>query len=429
MWQSSGRGQGAIALGLRDAPITLEPSVDGFEYDPTPLERRTDLGYGRILRVGPDHPYKKPSDAARVAKAGDVISIAPGTYVGDSTLWRAKDLTIRGDGGIARINATGHRLVQDKAIWTIQGDNTLVENIEFTGAKSRDLNGAGIRAEGERLHIRRCYFHDNEAGLLAGSIKDASYIIEHSEFARNGHAAGNAHQIYVGKIAELRVRFNYIHDTFTGSAIKSRAARTFIKYNRIVDGRDGNSNYSIDLSNGGLAFIVGNVIQQNDKTGNYTLVTYAPEKQVWEERGAFVVHNTIVNDRHNGRFVRNHDEVPLHVYNNLFIGKGKAIEGPAVLVGNAWMHGPELSAEERFTFGGLPGSTNNASVPEFEIFSRTRLDYRLTSGSSATDRAAKLTEVEGEALTPKFEYAHPSGYNLRNLTGKAPDPGAFEYSR
>ena len=57
---------------------------------------------------------------------------------------------------------------EGKAIWVIKGNNTRVANIEFSGAKVRDKNGAGIRQEGINLTVMGCYFHDNENGILAG---------------------------------------------------------------------------------------------------------------------------------------------------------------------------------------------------------------------------------------------------------------------
>ena len=68
---------------------------------------------------------------------------------------------------MAKLDAAG-QASQGKAIWVIQGDDTTVESVVFTGAAVVDKNGAGIRQEGKNLTVRRCYFHDNEDGILAG---------------------------------------------------------------------------------------------------------------------------------------------------------------------------------------------------------------------------------------------------------------------
>lgn len=51
-----------------------------------------------VLQVGPTSEYRTPSAAARVARDGDVVRIAAGTYNGDVCAWTANNLTIRGAG-------------------------------------------------------------------------------------------------------------------------------------------------------------------------------------------------------------------------------------------------------------------------------------------------------------------------------------------
>src|SRR5215510_1668023 len=61
----------------------------------------------RILRVGPNRQYTKPSQAAAVARDGDIIEIDPVVYVRDAAVWRAHNLTIRGVWGRAHLKANG----------------------------------------------------------------------------------------------------------------------------------------------------------------------------------------------------------------------------------------------------------------------------------------------------------------------------------
>ena len=121
---------------------------------------------GRIIQVGPTRALNVPSQAASVARAGDIIEIDAGNYVGDVTAWWADNLTIRGVGGRPRLLAAGMS-AENKAIWVIKGRNAIVENIEFTEATGPNGNGAGIRAEGINLKVLNCYFHDNQEGILA----------------------------------------------------------------------------------------------------------------------------------------------------------------------------------------------------------------------------------------------------------------------
>ena len=126
------------------------------------------LIHAEVLLVGPDRLYKRPSEAASSAKDGDTIEIDAGVYSGDVAIWRQHNLIIRGVGGRANIKANG-RAAEEKGIWVIKGDKTTVENIEFSGARVPDRNGAGIRQEGSGLTIRNCYFHHNENGILGGA--------------------------------------------------------------------------------------------------------------------------------------------------------------------------------------------------------------------------------------------------------------------
>src|SRR6202162_2075394 len=98
-----------------------------------------------VLQVGPGKPFATPCAAIAAASDGDIIQIDTSiTYSGDVCAWSTNNLTITEvGGGRAVVNAAG-RNSQGKAIWVIQGNNTTVENIEFTGATVPDLNGAGI---------------------------------------------------------------------------------------------------------------------------------------------------------------------------------------------------------------------------------------------------------------------------------------------
>src|SRR5712692_1011958 len=85
-----------------------------------------------VLRVGAKRELKRPSAAAQIARDGDVIEIDAGIYDRDAAVWRQHRLTIRGVGGRAHLRADGAH-VEGKGIWVIKGNDTTIENIEFSG--------------------------------------------------------------------------------------------------------------------------------------------------------------------------------------------------------------------------------------------------------------------------------------------------------
>lgn len=108
----------------------------------------------------------------------------------------------------------------------IQGANTTVENIEFSGCRVPDKNGAGIRQEGPGLTVRHCSFHDNENGMLAGANPDSVILVEYSEFNHNGAGDGQSHNIYIGKVKSFTLQYCWSHRASVGHLVKSRAEET-----------------------------------------------------------------------------------------------------------------------------------------------------------------------------------------------------------
>jgi hypothetical protein len=356
------------------------------------------------LRVGPGRTYTVPSEAAAVAGNGDIIEIDVGEYVGDVAFWTADNLTIRGVGGTAHLRADGNH-AGGKAIWVIQGDNTTVEHIEFSEATVPDKNGAGIRQEGTNLTVRHCSFHDNENGILTGADAASDILIEHSEFARNGGGDGYTHNLYIGHVNSLTFRFNSTHHAIVGHAVKSRAYSNYILYNRIMDETDGESSRLIDLPNGGTSVIIGNLLHQSASTNNSNLLCHACEGATNPNQALSVVNNTFVNDRWTGTFVDNRAAVTALVANNIFVGNGTAVVGPA--------------AEQ----------TNLAVATDPGFVNISTYDYRLTSGATgAIDQGSDPGSSGGFDLTPVAHYVHPLASEPRPTVG-ALDIGAHEFGR
>jgi hypothetical protein len=163
--------------------------------------------HAAMLAVGPGKPYTAPCAAFAAAAPGDTIEIdAAGVYSGDVCSIATDRLTIRGVNGRPRIDAGG-RSAQSKAIWVIKANDTVIHNVEFTGAAVPSKNGAGIRQEGRNLTVRNCYFHHNEDGILTGSSPDSHVLIEFTEFAYNGAGDGYSHNFYIGHVGRFTLRF------------------------------------------------------------------------------------------------------------------------------------------------------------------------------------------------------------------------------
>lgn len=343
--------------------------------------------------VGPGMPYETPSEVAAVARDGDTVSIEAGTYTGDVAVWTQNDLTIRGVGGRPQLVADG-QAAEGKAIWVVKGDNARIDNIEFVGARVADRNGAGIRLEGSNLRVTNSRFADNENGILTGADESSEVWIENCEFDGNGAGDGYSHNIYVGVVARLTVRFSYLHRARVGHQIKSRARENRIMYNRIADGAEGTSSYLIDLPNPGTALIVGNEIQQGPEAENWAMLhTVQPVR---------LVNNTFVNDRGSGVFIQWAEDTAAgsRLLNNLFAGRGDLNLASARSIAS-------LATEK-------PGFVRSET-----------LDFRLASSSPAVD-AGQTGDSEFDGLLPVFEYAHPASGRARPRVGPI-DIGAREY--
>ena len=354
----------------------------------------------RTLQVGPGAQYKMPCQAFMDAQDGDIIEIeAAGNYDGDVCRISANNLTIRGVRGRAKIDAAG-RDKEGKAIWVIGGNNTLVENIEMSGCRVPHKNGAGIRQEGVNLTVRNCYFHDNENGILSGVSPESEILIENSEFARNGYGDGQSHNFYIGNIKKFTLRYCYSHESIGGQLVKSRAVENYILYNRLSD--EKGSNYELDLPNGGIAFVIGNIFQQSPTTTNGGILAFGAEGPAPNSK-LVVVNNTFVNDRHTGVFVQVHKMVtkPSLIINNIFYGPGQV-----------------CSQENAIMLTNLIGSD-----PKF--LDREQLNYRLSNNSPCIDMGTDLAKLGMGAIAPKYEYVHPCKMKPRAVAG-AIDIGAYE---
>jgi hypothetical protein len=365
--------------------------------------------FAETLRVGPGEKYGKPSAAFQAAREGDVIEIdAAGVYDGDVGTIRTNKLTVRGVGKrLVKLPAKGHH-AGGKAIWVITGGDVTVENIEFSGARVPDRNGAGLRPEGRNLTVRNCRFTDCENGILGGA---GEILIEYCQFDHCGPVANPAtHSLYIGeKCTRLIFRFNYSTYVLQGHLLKTRAKESWVLYNRLTD-EAGPGSAVADFPNGGLVVLVGNVLHKGKMSQNNRVVAYGMEGIKHQPSALYVVNNTMVyENRHPSWFVRA-DNVP---------GDFTPVIRNNLCIGNI----PLTNSAKADAAGNLLFKTPD----EAGVVDAAAYDFRLKAGSPCIDRGVDPGAVAGFDLTPKFQYVHPCRRELRPVLGKL-DVGAFEYA-
>jgi hypothetical protein len=256
------------------------------------------------LVVGKGQPYRTPAEAAKAARAGDTVRIEAGDYR-SCAVWLADNLTIWGLGSGPRLTGT---LCQGKAIFVVRGSGVTIQNVTFEGARSADGNGAGIRAEGNSLAVDHSVFRDNQDGILTDDDPRQVLVVRNSSFEGNGACAagGCAHAIYAGHIALLRVERSRFIGTRLGHCIKSRARRTEITGDRIMDGAGGTASYLVDIPNGGTLIMTGNVLEKGPKSENHlTAISIGEEGELQPTEEILIRDNVFSNDGPPSIFVRN----------------------------------------------------------------------------------------------------------------------------
>ncbi len=369
----------------------------------TAAQKGGTVAEAHVLHVGPARTFTSVAETARIARSGDTVLIDAGDYVGDVATWTQDHLTIRALAGPVRMLAAG-KAAEGKAIWVIKGIDVLVEGIEFSGTRVASHNGAGIRYEGRSLTIRNCKFYDNETGLLAWNDHSAELTIENSEFHHNGAGDGQSHNLYVGAIRRLTITGSYSHHARAGHLLKSRAMENHVMYNRLTDEVAGHASYELEFPNGGVAYVIGNIIEQGPQTENLKMVSFGAEGYRWPRNEIFLVNNTLVDDSpRGGTFV------------DVAAGAQRVAAINNLLLGNT-------SSETT----GLSQDLGNVVADWREVVAPTLFDYRLRKSSALVGTAQDPGFANDVALRPTREYVHPHANAIsqwRYLQSRRPPSG------
>jgi hypothetical protein len=214
---------------------------------------------------------------AAIGPRAGTIRIAPGRY---------RDCAIQEAGRIAFVAEERGTAVFDggacegKATLVLRGGGASVDGLVFVNVRVADGNGAGIRLEQGDLEVAYTRFADSQCGILSHNDPDSSISIDHSTFSGLGKDPdGNgAHSLYIGDYGRLTVTNSRFERGTGGHYLKSRAARIEVLGSSFDDSQGRRTNYLIDLSNGAVGRIAGNVFVHGTGKENYTtMITVAPE--------------------------------------------------------------------------------------------------------------------------------------------------------
>jgi hypothetical protein len=364
------------------------------------------LAAGRFV-VGPQGAPMALEDAVRVAQDGDVIELLPGEYAGGLVLEMRK-LSFVGVGSKPPVIKGAAQPGKAKGLWVVRGGAVSIENLEFRGARSVDGDGAGVRQEGGKLSLRLCNFFDNEHGLLAANDEAAEVSIDSSVFGAAPKVVGGLyHLLNVGRIARLSISGSRFQQGFEGHMIKTRARVNDITYNFIHDGQRGGASYEIEIANGGLATVLGNVIGQGADSQNPVVVAYGTEDRSWDKNALYLAHNTFV---HYGwlpgwflRVIRKNlpDSTEVFAINNLIVGPGAFWLGAS----------GHFDGNRQATLGMLRDAETYAfELPPGSMWRSSGVDPRQVGGRDLSPKAEFKWPVGTEALTPGREQWAPGAY-------------------
>lgn len=414
-------GQAAAAANAAAADVAhiippYNPQLDAVRA-PTGV-----FGTGRVWQVGPNREYKTFSSIARQLHDGDVVEIDAGHYgcTEQSIIWTANNITVIGTGGQAVFNATGCTITRDKGIFNPGGTNMIIDNIGFIGVQGPSRNDAGIRLDGGGyVYITHSYFGNSQNGVLLTPGKPANIVIDHSEFNDNGNCAnvaGCGHNMYISNPTNADsfvLRFSYSHNANVGHEVKSRAQLNYILYNRLADEATGHASYEVDIPNGGLTFIVGNIIQKGPDGENGHVIAYGEEGATNRIQKLYIASNTIVNSFRNPDSRRalllGGGVTEAKMANNLIVGLTSSAH-VADAAGGGVLH------EQHDVITDSPGFYNEAAR-----------NYHLTASSPAVDAGLDAGFANGFSLRPGYEFQFPGSGVARPVLG-ALDAGAYEYT-
>ena len=247
------------------------------------------------------------------------IRIAPGRY---------EDCAVQEAGRVAFVAATPGTAIfdggicEDKAILVLRGRSARVEGLVFTHMHVGDGNGAGIRIEHGDLEVVQAMFVDGQSGILSATDPRGTVSIDHSTFSRLGKEPdGNgAHALYINHYGALRITNSRFERGTGGHYLKSRAPRIEALNNSFDDSQGVDTNYMIDLPEGAVGRIAGNVFVQGNGKENYSTLIAVHAEEGHNPSAGLVIKDNVASVapgfRWTSAFVGDWSGEPLVIRNN-----------------------------------------------------------------------------------------------------------------
>jgi len=260
--------------------LILAASPAAAQSGPPFVVKETGRGYGTLADA-----------VAAIGEGQGTIVIAPGRY-GDCAVQQAGRVafvaqvpgTVTFDGGVC----------EGKATLVLRGRGARVDGVRFTHTSVPDGNGAGIRLEQSDLAVSRTEFVDAQGGILSADDPSASITVDRSTFSGLGKdpTGHGAHSIYIGKYGSLTVTNSRFERGTGGHYLKCRAPRITVLDSSFDDSHGRDTNYMIDLSNGGTGRIAGNAFVNGVGKENYSvMIAVAAEGRVNSSEGLTIEGN------------------------------------------------------------------------------------------------------------------------------------------
>jgi hypothetical protein len=389
--------------------------------------------------VGPSLTYTMPSQVKNLVQDGDTIYIAGGIYANDATKWPKKNLKFIGLGtGSNRtvLQYTGD-IPNGKGIFVFETpgatDNPYLENIVFDGAQITDANGAngaGIRFQANNLTVVNCKFINCQNGILEGNggVTTSNVIIQNCEFENNGYQlpndpthSGYEHNIYIGASTDtLIVKNCYFHrPRGQANSLKTRAQRSYILYNLIDEEATGYGSWELNIAQGGLNVIMGNVIIQGTSGANHGIVSYDAATNVLED--FYFINNTVIN-KFSGN-IKYFNISPssgintFKIYNNVFA----SVPGASNTIFSTNVPAALDSLSNRTSTNYLNLGFTNPSLNDYSLLSTATSLINKGSFAGVTNTAYALTPVN-------MYQSNMMSLLPRTIASGTIDIGAYEFN-